>query len=154
MLLKELTADLGSLTQDNCLKWQMMSHYTLKGIFYCQYSKLSCWICCTTFTQSFLILNGFLSFPFLSFFYYLLRYLFELFQSLLVFSSSYFQSIMKQRERHEYENTKFACCTLVVIYYCTAGTYVHSLGYMKFVLGYLLPKNEVDWFKRILGESR
>ena len=33
MFLKELTADLGSLTQDNCLKWQKMSpHYTLEGI--------------------------------------------------------------------------------------------------------------------------
>ena len=29
---------------------------------------------------------------------------------------------MKQRERHEYENNKFAFCTLVVIYYSTAGT--------------------------------
>ena len=52
----------------------------------------------------------------------------------LVFSSSYFQSITKHRERHECENTKFACCTLVVIYDCTAGTYVHSLCSMKFVL--------------------
>ena len=33
LFLKELTADLGSLTQDNCLKWQKMSpHYTLEGI--------------------------------------------------------------------------------------------------------------------------
>ena len=82
-------------------------------------------------------------FSFLSFFYYLLRYLFESFQSLLVFSSSYFQSIMKQREIHEYENTKFACCTLVVIYYCTAGTYVHSLGSMKFVLGTFCQRMEL-----------
>ena len=110
--LKELTADFGSLTQDNCLKWQKMSpHYTLKSflmsvfkifllnMLHHLYTVFSHSQRLPQFSVSFLLLPFEISLRVIS----IVAGLF----------SSYFQSIMKKRERHECENTKFACFTLL-----------------------------------------